>query len=579
MLSFFAIIPLVVAVVIYILPLEKIGRIIAVAVQATLTCCAFYLVFMCKQGEVVSTIGNYIGVMGIILKADSLSAVFTLLASFIFLVVAIYSFNDSTGRLFWFLLFIWQGLLNGLFLTRDFFNVFVLVEAVTVVAAVMIMFNRDDRSIYDGMVYLMVNTVAVQFYLFGTGYIYKLTGVLDMDAAVVALGTLDKSSLILPFALIMTAVCLKCALVPLFSWMPKAYRSPGALPAVTAILSGLHIKSALYLFIRLEGVFRAINVPAFFLVIGFITGITGFILALSQTDIYLILAYSTISQIGMIMIGLHIGYVNSYIGSLYHIMNHSLCKTPLFLISGIIVYGYGTRDIREIRGVFRRNRLIGAAAVTAILGITGAPFFNGSISKYFIMSGANWLVRAPIILINLGTITVFFKFSSILFGFPGPNRGAIKIDGLKYMAILVLGILCLAGGVFAEQFIGFLLHTSVHVDLMGYVEKIILFVLSGIAGYLISKYYLHRSKLLPRIKGKAIGFKGICALMGVFFAILLIVGYLSSQLTSNPQPQKSLSWKQGEVRKCTNGTGRCKKSQTKLTDASSTGMTTGLRCG
>ena len=125
-------------------------------------------------------------------------------------------------------------------------------------------------------------------------------------------------------------------------------------------------------------------------------------------------------------------------------------------------------------------------------------------------------------------ITVFFKYSSILFGRPAPNQEAIKIDGMKYIVILVLGMLCLVGGVFGEQCIGFLFNVSVNVDVMGYVQKIVLFALSGLVGFLIYGYYLNRSKLFARIRGKEIGFKGICVLMGVLFAILLIAGYLSS---------------------------------------------------
>jgi len=369
----------------------------------------------------------------------------------------------------------------------------------------------------------MIDIVAMQFFLFGAGYIYKLTGTLDMTAAAEVIANLDKSSLLLPFALIMTAISLKCALIPLFSWLPKAHGTPGAPSSVSAILSGLHIKCGVYLFIRFQSLFADISVSQFFLIVGVITGIVGALLALSQTDAKLILAYSTISQVGMIMIGLNVADVYSYTGSVYHIFNHALFKSALFFFAGAITHVYGTRDIREIRGVLRKYPLVGIAAIMAILGITGTPFFNGSISKYFITPEANWAVRGPIILINLGTITVFMKFSTMLFGraknVPEPG----KIDKFKQLSILVLGVLCLAGGVFGEQFINFLFNVRVNVDAAGYLEKTGLFVISVVAGYFIFKYFVDKHPFFKKIRGFDMSFRWMCASIGVFFAATLIV--------------------------------------------------------
>jgi len=522
MLTFFAMVPIMIAVFLYVLPFKKIARALAIVAQLALTCAAFYLFLLCKEGDVVTPIGGYLGALGIILKADTLSSVFLLLTSFIFLVVSVYSFRDRGRQLFWFFLFIWQGLLNGVFLTGDLFNAFILIEVVTVVVAVLIMFNRDNRSMYDGMIYLMVNVVAMQFYLFGVGYLYKLTGVLDMQAVAQAIPLLDPASLVLPFALIMTAICLKCALAPLYSWLPKAHGTPGAPSAVSAILSGLHIKASIYLFIRVQEVFQAITVPGFFLVIGIITAIAGFVLAVSQSDIKLILAYSTISQIGMVMIGLNVADVSSYTGSLYHMINHALFKTALFLSAGVIAQAYRTRDINKIRGVLRRYPLMGAATVMAILGITGAPLTNGSISKYFIMSGADLALSTLLICINLGTIIIFIKYAAILFGRPDPGQETVKIDGFKQAATLALGIFCLAGGVFGAQLVEFLFNVPVQVDAVGYFEKIAIFAASGVVGYLLFTRYIQKSPLFQRIRGMEFSFRWMCVSMGAFFAVTLL---------------------------------------------------------
>jgi multicomponent Na+:H+ antiporter subunit D len=528
MLAWVVIVPILISVFLYALPFEKAGKIIAVIVQTVLTGCTFFIFLLCKEGDIVTKIGNYPGVLGITLKADTLSSVFIILTSFVFLITALYSFHEDLGKFFWFLLFIWEGLLLGVFMSCDLFNIFVLLEVITVAASIMIMFNHDNRSMYDGIVYLMANIVAVQFYLFGIGYIYKLTGVLDRDAAAEAVRTLGRPSLALPYALIMTSVSLKCALMPLFSWLPKAHGTPGVPPAVSAILSGLHIKSGVYLFMRFQAVFQEITPHDFFLAAGIITGIAGFILAIAQTDIKLILAYHTISQIGMIMIGLNASGIHPYAGGVYHIINHAVFKSGLFLSAGIIIRAYGTRDIRQIRGVLRRIPAVGTATIMAVLGITGAPFFNGSVSKYFIMSGAHWAVSAAVMFINLGTIVSFIKYSAMLFGrhegsqSAQGGRVAVKVDACRQAAVLILGFFCLAGGVFGQQLIKFLFNINVSVDAAGYLQKTVFFAFSAAAGYFIFKYYIRTSKLFKRIRGIELGFRGICVLIGMFFALILV---------------------------------------------------------
>jgi len=527
MLHWIVLMPIVAAVIFYILPSEKIGKIFSVVVQALLTCFTIYLFLLCKEEDIVTRIGNYQGYLGITLKVDSLSSVFIMLTAFIFFLAVIYCINENLSRLFWLLLLIWEGLLFGAFMSRDLFNVFVLMEVITVMVSIMIMFKRDNRSMYDGIIYLMSNVVAVQFFLFGIGYIYKLTGVLDMDAASQTLKLLDKTSQLLPYALIMTFIGLKCALMPLFSWLPKAHGTPGVPPAISAILSGLHIKSGIYLFIRFQSVFSEINMNDFFLVVGIVTGIAGFILAISQTDIKLILAYHTVSQIGMTMIGLNMPGVYPYIGSMYHVISHAFFKSGLFLSAGIVAHAYGTRDLYKIHGVLKRNPLVGIGIILTVLGITGAPFFNGSISKYFIVSGANWIINVAMIIINLGTTISFIKYSSMLFGKHEQEQSAIKADIFQQVTVFILGILCLAGGIFGEQSIKFLFNASVKIDAAGYLQKAVIFFISAAVGYLIFKFYIKKSKLLKRIRAIDLGFRGICICIGLFFALIMLYGWFT----------------------------------------------------
>ena len=528
MLAYIVIIPIIMAVLLYLLPLVKSVRAIAIAAQAALTAYAYYIFALSKEGAIINVVGGHDSVLGIVLQADSLSGFFVLLTAFFFLIAVVYSFDENHSRLFWFLMFIWQGALFGIFLSGDMFNIFVLVEVATVIVAVLIMYNRANRSLYDGMIFFAANIVVMQFYLLGIGYLYRLVGTMDFNRAMNLIGDYDRYYLVLPYALIMTFIALKCALLPLFSWLPKAHGSAAAPPAVSAILSGLHIKAAVYLFLRFGEIFHPIDASTFFLVIGIVTGIVGFIFAMSQTDIKLILAYHTVSQVGLIFTGLNIPDVYSQMGGLYHTVNHALFKGGLFLSAGVIAKAYHTRDVYQIRGLLRTYPVIGIATLMAIFGITGAPFFNGSISKYFMVTGANSLLNGVLIFMSLGTIISFVKYSTMLFGKRETQEELVKISVLKQIAIMAMGILCFVTGIFGVQSIEFLFGVTASIDVWGYLEKVVIFFVSLVAGYLIYKYYVKKSALLKRLKHFELGFRGICAAMGVFFAVILVfVGFLS----------------------------------------------------
>lgn len=536
MLPYFVIIPILVAVFLYLFPFEKAARSIAIVVQVGLTVATFFLFYISRGGEIVNTIGHYYAVLSITLRVDTLSAAFVVLTSFIFLMAAIYSYSDNRSRLFWFLLFLWEASLIGLFLTGDLFNIFVLSEVGTVVISVLIMYIRRKRSMYDGMIYLMINVVVMQFYVFGLGYVYMLTGVLDIQAVSYALGYIENSQLILPYALIMTFIALKCALVPIFSWLPKAHSTPGAPPAVSAVLSGLHIKSGVYLFLRVQSIFGDVAITDFFIIIGVVTAIVGIVMALGQTNIKLILAYSTVAQIGLIFIGLSYGDSYNYVGSLFHVFNHAIFKTALFFGAGMIIKVYRTKDVTVIRGVYKKMPTVAVALIFAILGIIGTPLFSGSISKYFLMFGTDGVLYILLVFINMGTITVFIKFATIFFGTPEITQITTKKQKRSFsekpslwqtVPVVILGVLCLMLGVLGEQFMGFMFYVNKNVSIIGYIEKSGIFIGSLIVAYLLYRYMIKDNARLLRLGKMEMGFKVMVTAIGVFFALVIVaVGFI-----------------------------------------------------
>lgn len=522
-LFWFVLLPILGAIIIYLIGYNRL-KYIALTFQIVFLIIAFLNFLNIKQfGWVLETLGGYPQGIGITLVCTQLTAVLLLLTIFLFTCMVLFNIHkEYMNKLFFLLFFILQGLLNGIFLSNDLFNLYVLIELATIVVSILIMFKKDHRSIYDGMVYLLINIVAMSFFLFGIGYLYKILGSLDMTTLHQRMTQLDTpATLVLPYCLIITAVGLKSAIMPLFSWLPRAHGTPSAPSIVSAILSGLYVKSGIYLFIRVQDLFEPyIQTDSLFLLLGFLTAFIGFIFALSQTDLKLILAYHTVSQVGLIIYGLSIGHIESYWGSIYHIINHAFFKSVLFLTAGIIIEAYQTRDIREIHGVYKRMPFVSVITLIAMLGITGAPFFNGSISKYFIQKGSSDWSELGLIMINLGTVISFIKYSSIFIS-RSSDYEPYKITINQKLVISLLAFFCFFGGIFGSQFVDFLFSVDVTVSALGYVQKSILYVISLCIGYLFYKHAYARILLFKKIRDIELSFTGLCFSLVIFFVGLL----------------------------------------------------------
>jgi len=521
MLSLVVVIPILIAVLLFVFSTNTGARILAIIMQTVLFGISVWLVFATRAGDIVTFVGSDGDVLGIVLRANSLSAVFILLTTFIFLAATIYTYKeDRDMRTFWFLLFLLEASFIGLFLTNDLFNIFVLVEVSTLVTVILTLFDRKQRNMYYGKVFLMANVVAAQFYLLGLAYVYRLTGVLDIYRVTEAIALTDRANLVLPYVLIMTTVAFKCTLIPFFSWTPKAKIYPRSPTVVAAILSGLQAKTALYLFLRFQEIFAPIAATEFFMVIGIIAGIFGAFMAICQTNMKMILAYHTVSQVGLIIIGVS-GEAGN-IGGLYHIVSHAMFKTTLFLGTGIIFHSYGTGNVYKIRGVFRRMPVVAVGMIAAVLGIVGAPFFIGSVSKYFVAHNVSFALNLTVILISLGTIISFIKFSRMFFG-KSDLYGDIPVaENCRTIPVIIMGAICLAGGVFGPEMIYFLFRYSVDIDFLGYAQKSLVFAGSLAAGYVIYNLAVKENHTLKRVGDVKFSFKSICASLGVFFGVMLL---------------------------------------------------------
>lgn len=518
-------IPVTFGIITYALPgkLKKIATLLGQT--ATLIACV--LIFAQTTSEpVILSLGGWNPPVGIMLVADRLSSVLIMLAAFLFLCLTIYEFSQQkANKIFYMLFLILEGLLCGLFLLDDLFSIFVLIEVSTIVVALLIMFKRDSRSMYDGLIYLLVNIFSATFFLMGLAILYKHAGTFSLALLGDMLpGVRNAEVLYLPYAFMLTAVCLKAALMPLFSWLPKAHGTPSSPSVVSAILSGLYVKSGIYLFLRIQNAFSVLDTQTLFYIAGIITAVVGFLFAIAQSDIKLILSYHTVSQLGLIMMAINMGDETALWGGTYHIINHAIFKTVLFIGAGEIIREYGTRSIFDMTGVGRRMPIITASMIAAILGITGAPFFNGSISKYLIAHGSVDIGGdILLIIINLGTIVSFIKFSRIFFG-KTRYKGETKLN--RKIICLLLGAVCLVFGIFGGPIIEFLFGVHVKIDAAGYIEKGLIYAASAVVAWLIYRYLVRGRSFWKRIRTLDLGFNKIAMSVVLFFVVIVAYLYL-----------------------------------------------------
>ena len=386
---------------------------------------------------------------------DRLSLIFIGLTIFMWTILIMYTFktNQKENKFLFFLMFL-QGIFLGLIQTNDLFNLFVFLELMTVLITILIAYKKTGPSFRAGIYYLLLNTVGAMFFLIGIIMIYYVYGTINIQYLIQNIDLHSDESLIkLAFIMMMSGISIKAAFFPLFTWLPKAHGV--AQSSISALLSGLAVKGALYMFIRiyLEMFSKAnYNMSEFFFYLGATTAIVGVTFALTQKDLKQVLAYHTVSQIGIMMMGLSSASDLSYVGGLMHILNHALFKSLLFLGAGLVIYGYQTKKIYEIRGVFKSMPWTSILLIIGMLAISGAPLLNGFVSKTLVKYDfkGDFFKMALFTIINIGTVTSFIKFSQILYG---PKVDVIKRkDFTQILGMTILGFGCIAIGIFYIPF-------------------------------------------------------------------------------------------------------------------------------
>jgi multicomponent Na+:H+ antiporter subunit D len=277
--------------------------------------------------------------------------------------------------------------MNGLVLATDLFGVYLFLEVAAVASYALVAFGLGHDELEAAFKYLMLSVVASAFILAAIAVLFGMTGSLDFAAVAKALRELDAGAVVgIASAFFLLGFGLKAALIPFHAWLPDAH--PSAPAPISAVLSGLLIKvSGVYamtrIFLNVFGLTPALSTVLMSL--GAVSMVAAAFLALGQKDIKRMLAYSSISQVGYIVLGIGIGTPLGIAGGLFHLFNHALAKGLLFLTSGSIQQATGTRNLDEMGGLAKRMPVTAATNLVGALSIAGVPPLNGFWSKLIII--------------------------------------------------------------------------------------------------------------------------------------------------------------------------------------------------
>ncbi|RQD73863.1 MAG: NADH dehydrogenase subunit [Candidatus Syntrophonatronum acetioxidans] len=336
-------------------------------------------------------------------KVDNISFVFAVLMSFIWLLATVFSWaymshEHAKTRFFSFFL-VTLGACLGVVLTGDLIALFLFFELMTFSSYVLVIHEEDRKSMDAGNLFLVLSIIGGLIVLFAIFLLYFGIGTTEIRPL---LAEIEAAGLNQPLiiSLFLIGFGIKAGMVPLHIWLPLAH--PIAPAPASALLSGLMIKVGAYgiwrvvlmIFTRAEFVEGAAqvmewsNIFGFIIIwIGVITMFLGAFMAIQQTMAKTILAYSSVSQMGYILMGIgcaaYMGAegVYGFTGALYHIINHALFKAGLFMMVGAIYIHTHELDIEKVRGMAKKLPFIAGTFLVAAFGIGGIPGFNGYTSK------------------------------------------------------------------------------------------------------------------------------------------------------------------------------------------------------
>jgi len=346
--------------------------------------------------------------------------------------------------------------MNGMVIVTDLFSLYVFLEVVGISSFVLIAMFQSDTGLEGAFKYLVMSSIASVFILTGLAFIFMQTGSLQYSQVWTnILGTEGSSQPFTYFAfiLIISGFAIKAGAAPFHGWLPDAYQS--ANNAVSILLSGIVTKVAgVYGFIVLTDLFRSIpSMNMAIRIMGIVSIVVGALYALRQTHFKRIVAYSSMSQVGYILLGVSTGTTLGLLGAIIHIFNHAALKCTLFSNAAALHKQVGTLEIGEMGGLEKKMPVTGFSSITAFLSTTGMPPLAGFWSKLLIVlalwNSESHGFAAVALFFSIFTAAYFLRLQKKVFFGKLPERlaGVTEIGGSIKFAEIILTFVNIAVGV------------------------------------------------------------------------------------------------------------------------------------
>ena len=405
---------------------------------------------------------------------DGLGSFFSIAISIIWLLVTIYSFEymkheENEDKFYCFYLLTFASLM-GMCYARNLISAYVFFELVSLCSFPLVMHSKTKESIKAAMKYLFYSLGGAFVALIGVVMLIVKLGANDFSFDVFTYkGTLG-DTIYYSVALFLCVIGFgaKAGMFPLQSWLPTAH--PVAPSNASALLSGVITKAGVFLIIRTlyfvvsPSVIEGTIFHYVLIILALITIILGSSMAWSCKDIKKRLAYSSVSQISYILLGLFMFNETALVGSLIHVLAHMCIKVTLFLVAGAMIYKTHKRNVDDLNGIGKAMPIVMVCFSIASLGLVGVPPLSGFYSKWFIASGALETsigalkyIACAVLLVS-AILTAAYLLPIMIKGFFTKDVEVIKVEPNKLMTIplIILVSLVFLVGMFSGYIIDFI---------------------------------------------------------------------------------------------------------------------------
>lgn len=395
-----------------------------------------------EQGILVMNAGNWKAPFGIVFVADTFSSTMVLLTSIAGLAVSIFATAAVSRQRTQFGFFsIYHFLIMGLcgaFLTGDIFNLYVWFEVIIISSFVLLTLGGRKGQIEGAVKYMAMNILASMIFLTGIGFLYGLTGTLNMADLSLKVSQLENRNLVnLTAVFFIIGFGIKSALFPLYFWLPSSYHTPPA--AVAAVFGGLLTKVGVYALFR---VFTLIFVPDDFLKMLFVglavmTIVTGALGAAIKFNIRRMFSYLIVCHIGFMIGGLGLFNQVAIMGAMFYLIHDIIVKTNLFMVAGLIRSIGGTMNMDKLGGLYAAWPKLSLLVAVVFFSLVGIPPLSGFWPKIYLFEGgfleSQYFYVGALVLGSFVTLFAIARVWSMAFWKNAPKE---QIDRSEVLGIL-----------------------------------------------------------------------------------------------------------------------------------------------